>query len=279
MKKLSVIINGLLLALCLYAVGCCGFHILPEWSSSDYYESINAVLLSLALSYIAAFVFYVLLTWWPMMQKRNVLYDVWKGDMANVYMYMGDAITDLMLYVGITKEIKCIELKDCSPVRIYDSNKNHVFHHIVYILNGESREHPDGIFQYHRNLRTSSNVVYGCIEKMLQNPLTGFAKPELALLLSNIKTSKFVSTCRSMTDKQDSISVEYMDFDKALYHYVELYRELGCYSFEKREYKKTPMTDEEIVKYHQDVENAKKTSGLTDSEINEIAKILMGRTI
>lgn len=49
-------IHWAITALCLYAVGCCGFKVLPTWGCSDNHEAINATLLSIALSYIAGYV-------------------------------------------------------------------------------------------------------------------------------------------------------------------------------------------------------------------------------
>ena len=52
------IIHWAIIALCLYTVFCCGFHLLPVWGYTENYESINATLLSIALSYLAGYVIY-----------------------------------------------------------------------------------------------------------------------------------------------------------------------------------------------------------------------------
>ena len=213
------------------------------------------------------------------MQKRKILLDVWRGDMANVYQYMGDAITNLMLYAGITKEIENIELSDCEPVCIFQSQRTEVYHHVKYIVNNVSKGHPDGIFRYHNDLQINSDNVYRTLEKMLQNPLTGYASSDMAFLLANIRDSEFVKKCRRMTPLQDKISVRSLGFEKDFYEYLVLYKKLGKYSFEKRKYEKTPMTDAEIVQFKQDVAEAKKSTGMTDEQMRAVMDVLIGKRV
>ena len=69
LDALAKIVNWAILILCLYAVGCCGFHILPAWGGSEHYKDINTTLLSIALSYIAGYVIYLFTSVLPKIQR------------------------------------------------------------------------------------------------------------------------------------------------------------------------------------------------------------------
>ena len=56
---IAQVLHWAVMALCVYAVGCCGVHLLPAWGNSENYESINTALLSIALSYIAGYIIYL----------------------------------------------------------------------------------------------------------------------------------------------------------------------------------------------------------------------------
>ena len=90
------IVHWAIIALCLYAVFCCGFHLLPVWGYSENYESINATLLSIALSYLAGYVIYLFTSWLPRWQREKEVLDLWSEHLSKLYNEMSERIEKIV---------------------------------------------------------------------------------------------------------------------------------------------------------------------------------------
>ena len=88
------IIHWAIIALCLYTVFCCGFHLLPVWGYTENYESINATLLSIALSYLAGYVIYLFTSWLPRWQRENEVFALWSEHLSKLYNEMSERIEE-----------------------------------------------------------------------------------------------------------------------------------------------------------------------------------------
>lgn len=64
MKYINCILIGITI-LCLYVIGCVGLEILPTLGCAEKAHSINAVSLNLSYSFIAGWIFYLLVTYFP----------------------------------------------------------------------------------------------------------------------------------------------------------------------------------------------------------------------
>ena len=122
------IANWVIIALCLYAVGCCGFHILPAWASSEHYKDINATLLSIALSYIAGYVIYLFTSVLPKEQREREVFELWKPHLTALYNEMSERIEEIRAYTGIPEgRMAVLTEEDAEPLKRYTALKPIVF--------------------------------------------------------------------------------------------------------------------------------------------------------
>lgn len=105
MKK-QVLVWGhcVILLSCIYAIGCCGFHFLPTLGTSEQYETINSSLLSMALSYIAGFIIYILTFVTPRKQREYEVFTLWKPLLSKLYNEMSERIEEVRTFLDIPKE-------------------------------------------------------------------------------------------------------------------------------------------------------------------------------
>ena len=116
----SYITHGILLFLSLYAIGCCGFHLLPVWGISENYESINNTFLSIALSYVAGLVIFVLTSVLPRQQREEEVFKLWEPHLEKLYNEMSERIEEVMAFVGINKDkMNALTVEDCKPLERY----------------------------------------------------------------------------------------------------------------------------------------------------------------
>lgn len=103
-NRIAVVAHWIIMALCVYAVFCCGFHLLPVWGYSENYETINATWLSIALSYIVGYVIYLFTSSLPRKQRENEVFALWEPHLTKLYNEMSERIEEVRAKDGNNPE-------------------------------------------------------------------------------------------------------------------------------------------------------------------------------
>lgn len=275
---IAQILNGIIIAFCLYAVGCCGFHILPAWGSSEHYKDINATLLSIALSYIAGYVIYLFTSVLPSIQREREVFGIWTPHLSNLYNEMTELIEEIREYAGIPED-KMADLKeeDAGPLNKYTALKP-----IVYFAKNVDRGGPQPLriinkFSLKKDLNHHYDVVNKHLDTMLNNPMAVDANKKLLDILSQIRTASFLEQCKRVIDVkvlEESTIIETPEMPKAYVEYVLLKDQLKKWSFPQFKYSTRMLTDEEVVEM--DKQNAEflAEKGTTAQELQKFLKDL-----
>jgi len=273
------IIHWAIIALCLYTVFCCGFHLLPVWGYTENYESINATLLSIALSYLAGYVIYLFTSWLPRWQRENEVFALWSEHLSKLYNEMSERIEEVRVYVDIPKEkMEELSVKDAEALSTYTT-----YPPIIWLQKEVDRGDPQPLrlqepFKIKEALNRHYDAMKANLDVMLQNPMAVDAEKNLLDLLSRIKTSSFLAECTRVIDmtmlKDEKVNITTADLPKAYVEYVKLRDELACWHFCKFVYKMRKMTDEEAAKSNEGIDMQLAKMGLTRQRQMEIGQKL-----
>lgn len=273
MMKISYLYHGLILALCIYAIGCCGFHFFPVWGVSDHYESINNTLLSLALSYVAGLVIYYLTSVMPRKQREKEIFEQWAPHLSELYNEMSERIEEVRAYVGISQEAMAnLTVEDCKPLERYTNQPSVVWLSKTIIMDDYNKPlRLNDMFSIKKVLNGHHDVVHSIIDTMLMNPVAVYAEKKILDILSQIKSSVFLLDCNRVMDssklQNPPISINHSDFPKAYRKYVKLRDRLGALPISINTYDIRLMTKEEVMEYQKKVEELLANQGLTQERI------------
>lgn len=269
-------LHWLIMALCVYAIGCCGFHWLPVWGYSDNYESINATLLSIALSYLAGYIIYLFTSELPRRQRENEIFGLWESHLSILYNDMSERIEELRVFLGIPQEnMSHLSLGDCKVFERYTSMTPTI--RIKKDIDRGEKEHlkVNDDFNIKKDLNQHHGTVVQCIEMMLDNPRAIDANNKLLDILSQIKASGFLKECNSIIEGPIEhngipVLVSTPELPKAFLEYVGLRDQLAQFSFKKHIFKMQKMSNEEIEASKRGVTEQLAKMGMTAETARQI---------
>lgn len=271
-------IHWLIIALCIYAVGCCGFHVFPAWCSSEYYESINYSLLSIALSYIAGFMIYLFTSELPKKQRELEVLALWSKHLSGLYNEMSERIEDLRVFAGIPEwETGCLTEKAAEPLSHYTTMPPVIFINMEMDKGEAEPLRLSTEFSLKKGLNSHYDVVLKYIDTMLNNPMAVDADKKLLDVLSRIKTSSFIRECSRIIDATqlgENRNITTSELPKAYIEYIALRDELNKWKFPQYHYKVRKLLNEEFVKSQKGIEEQLAQMGTTRKEVIEFGQKL-----
>ena len=277
-SRRAKIIHCTIMVLCIYAVGCCGFKLLPVLGYSENHETINATLLSIALSYIAGYIIYWLTSVMPRRQRENDVFALWIPHLTKLYNEMSERIEEVRAYAEISEE-KMNELKneDAEALTRYTSIRP-----VVYLNITVDRNEPQPLkvideFNIKRSLNRHYDTINQILNTMLNNPMAIEADKNLLDVLSQIKSSRFLEECTRMIDVSqldERHNISTPELPKAYVEYVHLRNKLKKWKFPMFKYSMRKLSEEEEIEMHKgNVEHLAKM-GMTMKDVQEFGQKL-----
>ena len=275
---MAVVTHWIIIALCVYAVFCCGFHLLPVWGYSENYETINATWLSIALSYLAGYVIYLFTSALPRKQREDEVFALWEPHLTKLYNEMSERIEEVRIYADILAE-KMNEIKneDVEALSRYTSMRP-----AVYIDKTVDRNEPQPLkkvdqFNIKNTLNRHYDTVNNILKTMLNNPMAVDADKSLLDILSQIKSSSFLRECTMMIDVSqldESHNISTPELPKAYVEYVQLRNKLKRWNFPKFKYSMRKLSEEEEIEMHKGTVEHLAKMGTTLKEVQEFGQKL-----
>lgn len=282
MKKFSYltkILHGCIIALCIYAVFCCGFHIFPVWGYSENYVSINTTFLSIALSYLAGYVIYLFTSVLPKKQREEEVFSLWKEQLSSLYNEMALRIEEVRVFAGIPKEKMTNLVSEDAAVLARCSD----YDPVIYIDKTIIKEDPsqplrvNDEFRIKKDLNKHHDTMHHILGIMLNNPMAIDSNKKVLDLLTRIKESRFLKECTSIIEgpiesQGIKVSVTTAELPQAYLDYVNLKNELAELPINKYSFELRKRTEEEVLKSKKAVEESLAKMGLTVEREREIAQ-------
>lgn len=271
----SYALHGVLLAVCAYIIGCCGFHIFPVLRESEYYESINNTFLSFALSYVAGLIIYVLTSVMPRQQREKEIFEQWEPHLSRLYNDMSERIEELRAFVGIDKDkMRALKEEDCKPLERYTDLPSEVWLYKQIQDYHLDKPYVEKVpYSIKRRLNGHYKSVHHVIDVMLNNPAAINAETRILDILSQIRASSFLGYCTRIEDssqlRNPPISICHSELPKPFCEFVKLRDELGKLPINKNIYDMRLMTDEEVREDREMAEELVARQGYTMDQIRK----------
>lgn len=274
----SYTLHGVLLVVCTYVIGCCGFHILPVLRESEYYESINNTFLSFALSYVAGLIIYVLTSVIPRLQREKEIFAQWEPHLSRLYNDMSERIEEVRAFVGIDiDKMGSLTIEDCKPLERYTDLPSEVWLYKKTQDYHLDKPYVDNVpYSIKRRLNGHYKSVNHIIDVMLNNPAAVNAGTRILDILSQIRASSFLGYCTRIEDssqlRNPPIRICHSELPKPFCEYVKLRDELGTLSINKNVYDMRVMTDEEVREDRKMAEELVARQGYTMDQIRKFGQ-------
>ena len=140
MKYINYILIGITI-LCLYVIGCVGLEIFPTLGYSEKANAINSVVLNLSYSFIAGWIFYLLVSYFPYKQRKSKLQKVIDEKFKNIHVKFIDCAKSMYpmtqwnnIHISkenLIKKMKNISITDMSSYSIAGINRTIIDHLIA----------------------------------------------------------------------------------------------------------------------------------------------------
>ena len=248
------ITNIILLLICFYIIGCCGFDILPAFGSSINYARINSTLLSLSIGYLTGYIIYLFTAILPRKKREAEVLEMWGQPLISIFSKIDKVISVLLAYNGIQKEkMYSICKEDCNNLIHVDYSspesricsdllRDGVFLHRI----GEPFNYPNSITNLCSSIKTS-------IAYLLDSPLSHSANMSLVDTLYRIKESKLIR-CYTSLPPQHSVTsfgasinqFTLSDAPECLIDFINLYKDFSRFPTTKETFYCRVLTPEEI---------------------------------
>lgn len=271
----SYFLHGVLLFLSIYAIGCCGFHLLPVLGVSENYESINNTFLSFALSYVAGLIIYFLTSVMPRKQREKEIFILWEPHLSRLYNDMSERIEEVRAFVGIDKDkMGSLTIEDCKPLERYTDMPSEVW---LYKQTQDYHLDKPYVVKVPYSIKKVLNghykSVHHVIDVMLNNPAAVNAETRILDILSQIRASSFLGYCTRIEDssllRTPPISICHSELPNPFCEYVKLRNELGTLTINKNVYDMRLMTDEEVKEDRKMAEELVALQGYTMDQIRK----------
>ena len=247
----KIVKYGLLVltTVCIYIILCIGLGWFWEIGHIENAEKVNSVLINLSYSYMAGFVFFILIEYIPKRISSKKAFLIWRSELETIYRQMSDIISSLKMIIDVQKKDSTISLQDLSKLCNYSLTYEKVYFSRHYGNTGD-KAGTKGIFRFHNDLLNMSKSIKGKIENIIQLPSTPNIDIELVEVISAIYSSKFLRTCSYPhlgEHERGGIPYTISEFDKDFYDFIKLHERFGTFDFVKVTFIHIKLTDEEIV--------------------------------
>ena len=246
-RILNIILTTVTL-FCIYIICYVGLGWLWALGIDENYERINQVLLNLSYSYIAAFIFYILIEYIPEKIAAQKALNICKADLVDIYLKMSEQIAIVSLYCRITKPAKSITISDLRNMVHYHPEHNHIYYKASCSINGVKRNDlTKGVVIFSDDLYNLSQKIVDKINRITKLPTSSNLDLSLLEILSNIASCSFIKKCKTFDDPVlNNIEHDIHNFDEEFYAFLKLYLALNKYNFDKYTYVYDSLTKEEI---------------------------------
>lgn len=242
----------------------------PIFGKADNAEEINNVLVNLSFSYLAGYIFYVLIEVLPTWSKSKKAMDFVGPRLKAIYSDLDYILVITKLEAGLNKNNQEIQLEDCAfaDQMLLESKKVAVLTHIR--TNGKKWS-KDPLKEWYDTVETQREFAENVkkkIDDIQRREIYSYLDDSLKFTIDSIYSSKYLSTLKSNYDYFQLHGVSQISVyngKKSLFDFIQLLEKLKTYSFDIQEHKILKMSKEEEKEYWEIVSQLRNThSNFTD---------------
>lgn len=217
-------------------------------SNTTSYELLR-LLENLSLAYIAAFIFYLLIDFFPKQNASKKAFLILRPKFVGIYLDMSQIISHLKMILELKKKNTLISIEDVAPISFYKPEFEKIYYRSTTYLSdkGESGT-TKGIFLFHKDFANIASRIILKVGDVTKLPITFNADADLVEILSSIESCEFLERCKNLTQGPLLQSKEHTkaNFGNKFYDFIQLYVRFSKYNFRKISYNYVRLFEKEI---------------------------------
>ena len=247
----------------------------PEVNTEAY--EIFRLFENLGLAYISSYVFYILIEYLPNKKMEKKAFELIKSDLINLYMNMSNIIAFLNCKLLITKDIKDIQLDDILSINeLCLENKKEYYSQEIYI-NGIVISHDDLYINVHNYINSSIKNIQDNIDKIKGISCSSYIETEIIEVLSEIESGNFLNSLLYTLKKPPiNAKIYHTSLNKDYIRFINSYKLLSNFNFDKYSYKLINMNDDEIQAYEDSVKRNLKEKNIDRDKLIKNGTVFCG---
>lgn len=233
------------------------FFIKPNPNTNSY-EAFR-LLENLSLAYIASYIFYLIIDYFPNKKRAMNALELVKGELKFIHFNMGDLIKTINAIADIPESINNITLNDLHKLDEFVFSNETLYFNRYSIINGDKKvtsQYTENFYSYSNN---NINNIVSCIRKIKSISCALYINFGILEILSSIETNWFLSWILNLEPEEITKPVIRMGFSNDYYQFIQSYKNLSKLEFVKKDIDNTEIMDEtQIINFKRDTGNFKK---------------------
>lgn len=226
----------------------------PIFGEAKNADQINEVLVNLSYSYMAGLVFYLLNDYIPTKIRERKALKLISRKLVDIYMKMDWIIAAEKQYNNCVKENKDITLEDCAFAELHTLIDTQVpTKNYVRVDSDTWRSEPTSEwYEPVTGTAHEADSIKELVVEVLANPISRDLGDDLMTALSEVYTSKFLSSLRQNREIKNTTTLPAIgvhDGKQQFYDFVQLTLRLRKFNFPHHEHKIVRMTPNEEQQY------------------------------
>ncbi|NMB95816.1 MAG: hypothetical protein GYA02_04280 [Clostridiaceae bacterium] len=203
---------------------------------------------NLSLAYIASYVFYLIIDYFPNKNRASQALELAKGEINFIHFNMGDLIMRINAVANIPKDINEITISDLHKLDDFTFSNETLYLYKYSVVNGEKKittRYTENFYTYSTN--NIHNIV-NCLKTIKTISCSIYIDFDILQILSSIETNWFLNWILKLKPNQKEVR---MGFSNDYYQFIQSYKKLNKLEFIKDMDKTEVMDDKQKMEFEQ----------------------------
>lgn len=211
---------------------------------------------NLSLAYIASYIFYLIIDYFPNKGKEIKALELVKGELNFIHFNMGDLIMRINAVTDIPENINNITLNDLQKLDNFVFSNETLYFNKYSFINEEKKitsRYTENFYSYSAN--NIKNIV-SCIRKIKTIPCAIYIDFDILELLSAVETNWFINWILNLKPEEINQQIVRMGFSNDYYEFIQSYKNLCKMKFVRKNMENTEiMSHTQKMEFIQNTEN------------------------
>lgn len=222
----------------------------PKLGTLSY--EIFRLLENLSLAYFASLIFYIIVDYIPKQKMANKSFEIIQNKLIRLYSYMSEIIVHINFALNITKDINEIDINDVIKLDDFEIKDTKNYYHSYRIIDGiRDNKCSNTYFNFFIDIPNYSELIKKEIIEIKNMPCAVYVDFEILEILSSIETNDFFLQISHFKDipLSDDVHIKRFNFGKTYYNFIQSYKKLNKFNFQKHTYYIELMSNDEQKEY------------------------------
>lgn len=201
---------------------------------------------NMSLAYISGLIFYILIEYVPSQKNADKSYEIIKNNLKNLYSRMSTVVSIVLYFESIDKEVSHITIEDCAGISTTNYDLDVHYLKSTAFINGLEKAPTNFSFTFELDMPNYSKAIFRYISDIKNSAAIVNVEFEIIELISAIEACGFTNQLAWFQNAWESGYGEFHQYGDKFYEFLDLYRRLEEFPFDKHTYRIRALSDDEI---------------------------------